>query len=79
MGTIFDPQVRSTLLLRASSLRPDRPALWGSLTAPQLICHLTASLPSSAGEPRTGGPRSALSRFPVNSIDARLCCPPWAE
>lgn len=77
MATIFDPQARNSLLQRIGSLTPDRPARWGRLTAPQMICHLTASLPTSAGVPWTVASPSTLSRFPFNWIVIHLL--PWPK
>lgn len=77
MATIFDPQACNSLLQRVSMLTADRPAQWGRMTAPQMICHLTASLPTSADGPQATASPSALSRFPFNWIVIHLL--PWPK
>jgi hypothetical protein len=38
--TIADPAVLGSLLRRFEALTPGRPRRWGTLTAPEMICHL---------------------------------------
>ncbi len=77
MPTIFNPQECRSLHQRIGSLTPDRPPLWGRMTAPQMICHLTVSLPTIRDGPQAAARPSALSRFPFNWIVIHLL--PWPK
>jgi hypothetical protein len=44
-----DPQVRQRVLQRLAVLQPAAPAVWGKMTAPQMLCHLTDSFDVSMG------------------------------
>ena len=54
MKTVTDPAVLEQLVERLSALNPDTPRVWGTLTAGEMLCHLsdaTASvLQSDASE-----------------------------
>ena len=41
MKTVTDPAVLEQLVERLSALNPDTPRLWGTLTAGEMLCHLS--------------------------------------
>lgn len=50
MRTLSNARDRSELLERLSKLRPDAKARWGSMSAHEMICHLSDSFRASLGE-----------------------------
>ena len=50
MTTMADAAVRQSVLERLARLEPDSRALWGRMTAPEMICHLKDSFLSCLGE-----------------------------
>src|SRR4051794_7769417 len=50
MPTIRDPSDRESILVRLKGLTPDRVPVWGKLTAPRLLCHLSDQLRVALGE-----------------------------
>ena len=50
MTTLADPSARQRLRHRIEGLTADAPRQWGSMTAPQMICHLTDSFRLTTGE-----------------------------
>jgi hypothetical protein len=39
--SLSDPNCRQEVLVRLAKIRPDTPRRWGTMTAPQMICHLS--------------------------------------
>jgi hypothetical protein len=66
MQTIFDPEQRAVLLRRLDALRPDQPAAWGRMNAPQMISHLICAFQAGLGELEVGPAVGPLSRLPLN-------------
>ena len=66
MPSIFDPQVRASLLDRISRLTPERTPVWGRFTAPEMVCHVSSGLRQGLGELDAGPPSGPFSRFPMN-------------
>jgi hypothetical protein len=66
MPTLFDPEDRTAILDRLSRLAPDRKPIWGSLTAPEMVCHVSSDLRQGLGELAAGPPSGPVSRFPMN-------------
>jgi hypothetical protein len=58
MQTVFDSAARDRLCERLQSLQPDARRRWGTMTAPEMICHLTDQMRHTLGlakaEPRQG-------------------------
>jgi len=50
MKTLFDAASTEEIQRRMERLRPDAPALWGKMTAPQMVCHLIDAFRISLGE-----------------------------
>ena len=50
MSTLADPAARAALCQRLQRMRPDAPAKWGRMTAPQMVCHLNDSFRVGMGE-----------------------------
>lgn len=56
--TVADPEARSGIVARLHSPSPDTPRHWGTMSAPQMIAHLTDQMRHTLGisraEPRRG-------------------------
>jgi hypothetical protein len=50
MKSLLNPADREEILGRLSSVRSDSARRWGSMSAPQMICHLSDSFRSALGE-----------------------------
>ena len=50
MGSMFDAQDRAPMVARAHTLTPQAGRRWGSMTAPQMVWHLSAQLRHLLGE-----------------------------
>lgn len=59
--TIFDPAARDALLERLAGLTPDAKAQWGTMTAPQMVCHLADSLRVGMGDVPTRSTKGPLA------------------
>ena len=57
MKTLSDPNCRQELVARLAHIRPDTPRLWGKMTAPQMICHVTDAFLGIMGEKPMEVPR----------------------
>ena len=53
MPTIFDPNDARAIQARIARLAPGTPALWGRMSAPQMVCHLTDSCKVALGDTPT--------------------------
>lgn len=49
MKTLHAPDVVGDLLLRLQSLQPETPAVWGKMSAHQMVCHLRDSFEFAMG------------------------------
>jgi hypothetical protein len=77
MPTIFDGETRAALQERITRLSPDARATFGRLTAPQMVCHVSAPLRQGLGELDAGTPSGAFSVFPVNLLMIHVV--PWPK
>ncbi len=50
MKSLSEARTLQALQVRVRSLAPDRVALWGTLTAPRMVCHLCDQLRVALGE-----------------------------
>jgi hypothetical protein len=50
MKTLLSPRDRNEVLDRLTKVRPDSQPRWGSMSAHQMICHLSDSFRASLGE-----------------------------
>lgn len=64
MSTLFHQADRAMILRRLDALVPNRPPAWGKFTAPEMVCHVSASLRQGLGELDPGEPAGPF-RFPV--------------
>jgi hypothetical protein len=71
MSTLADPQVRAACRDRIQRLRPDASAKWGSMTAPQMVCHLNDSFRVGTGEKYASPASNFLQRTLVKWIALR--------
>jgi Protein of unknown function (DUF1569) len=62
MKTAWNAADRRELQDRMSALRPDARGQWGSMTAPQMVCHLVESFRMAAGELPVA-PKKSPARF----------------
>ena len=62
MPTLLSSADRDALLQRLRRLQPDSRALWGTLTAPRMLCHLLDSSRVALGETSARREDSFLSR-----------------
>lgn len=49
-ATLYDAAVRETLLARLDRLRPEQRPLWGRMTAPAMVAHLTEAFRMPSGD-----------------------------
>ena len=75
MRSLFDPQIRVTILDRISRLTPERKPVWGRFTAPEMVCHVSCDLRQGLGELSAGPPSGPLSHFPMNWLAIHVI--PW--
>ena len=59
--TVFDRDVRAELVRRMETVAPDRPQLWGKMSAGQMLAHLNASLEMGTGELKAAPKKSPLT------------------
>lgn len=59
MKTVFDPAARAELIERMGRIPPDRAPLFGRMSAPQMVCHVSDALRAALGdlEVKSKGPR----------------------
>jgi hypothetical protein len=50
LKTLLSPRDRNEVLDRLSKVRPDSQAQWGTMSAHQMVCHLSDSFRASLGE-----------------------------
>ena len=50
MKTLWDSSARKELAQRLDKLKPDAPAQWGRMSAPQMVVHVVDALKMSTGE-----------------------------
>lgn len=77
MPSLFDPQVRASIVERISRLSADRKPAWGRFTAPEMVCHVSSGLRQGLGELDAGPTRGPFSRFPMNWLVIHVL--PWPK
>ena len=77
MPSLFESQARDAILDRIARLMPDRKALWGRFTAPEMVCHVSCDLRQGLGELKTGPPSGPLSHVPLNWLAIHVI--PWPK
>ena len=65
MPTVFDPAARATLAARMERVPPERAPLWGRMSAPQMLCHVSDGLRAALGELPVTSRGNALFTNPV--------------
>lgn len=71
MSTLADPRARAACRDRIQRLRPDTPAKWGRMSAPQMVCHLNDSFRVGMGEKYASPASSFLQRTFIKWIALR--------
>ncbi|HEX9216553.1 MAG TPA: hypothetical protein VF864_06200 [Gemmatimonadales bacterium] len=77
MPSLFDPTARDAVLERVGGLTPDRKALWGRFTAPEMVCHVSCGLRQGLGELETAPPAGPLAYAPLNWLLIHVL--PWPK
>ena len=62
MPTLMNAPDRDTLVARLRRVKPDTPGLWGTLTAPRMICHLGDAMRVALGELKAADTSTPLHR-----------------
>jgi hypothetical protein len=62
MATMFEPRARAAMIARLHALTPRSQRLWGKMTAPQMVWHLSAQLRHLLGELEVKPRGNALMR-----------------
>jgi hypothetical protein len=68
MKTLANSREREEILQRLQTLRPAHPRRWGSMSAHQMICHLTDVFRSSMGEKDVSFASRAIPRLPLRWV-----------
>jgi hypothetical protein len=63
MRTLFNSECRAGLLARLGGVRPEEPARWGQMTAPQMLVHLSDTMRLTLGDQPCSRMQSPL-RYP---------------
>jgi hypothetical protein len=63
MKTLWQTDARKELEGRLARLAPDRAALWGRMSAAQMVCHLAESMKMALGDLPVA-PKRSLIRYP---------------
>ena len=77
MPSLFDPQIRDTILARVDRLSPARKPLWGRFTAPEMVCHVSCALRQGLGELEAGPATGPLAHAPLNWLVIHVV--PWPK
>jgi uncharacterized protein DUF1569 len=77
MKTLLDPAWYERVLSRVRALRPETPARWGRMTAPQMLAHLCDQMRYTLGEYRVTLHRGPLRWPPVKH--AIMFWLPWPK
>ena len=62
MKTLLSPRDRNEVLDRLTKVRPDSQRRWGSMSAPQMVCHLSDSFRAALGEKYVSSSSTFLKR-----------------
>lgn len=75
MRSLARPRDRDDILRRLGRLRPDSRPLWGRMSAPQMVCHLSDACRMATGEkpvsPATGRLHRTLLKWAVLYLPVR--------
>ena len=77
MKTIFDAASIEVIRGRMHHLRPDAPALWGKMNAPQMVCHLIDAFRIPLGEEPVTVRWTPLRIYPLRWLLAYVL--PWPK
>ena len=71
MRTLANPEDTNEVLSRLRRVQPGKKALWGRMTAPQMICHLTDSFRLVLGERQVSSATGVFQRTVVKWLALR--------
>lgn len=60
--SLWNPDARHALIARVNSLEPRAPAIWGKMTAPEMLAHVAGWMAMAKGDLRIE-PRNLILRF----------------
>ncbi len=78
MRTIHDPAIHADLTRRAKHLRAESPRRWGTMTAHQMVCHVTDAYRMGLGELHIAEVKPPLPKFLLRWVICRLPLP-WPK
>lgn len=78
MSPLADASARQQLRHRIEALKPDSPRQWGSMTAHQMICHLTDSFRLTTGEKGAGEVQTWFTRNVLKFVALNVPIP-WPK
>jgi hypothetical protein len=76
--TLADPQDKQYVLARAAKVQPDSRALWGRMSAHQMLCHLSDSFLAVMGQKYVSPATGLLQRSVVKWV-ALYAPMPWPK
>lgn len=65
MKSLWNPQSHDEVVHRVSRLLPDRPPVWGRMTCPQMVVHITDAFGMYCGDLKVGFKRTPIQYFPL--------------
>lgn len=77
MKTFLSPRGRSGVLDRLTKVRPDSQRRWGSMSAPQMVWHLSDSLRTALGKKHVSASSTFWKRTLMKWAALWTLCPVW--
>ncbi len=77
MPTLFDSATLAAVVKRLDGLEVDARPGWGSLTAPQMVCHVADAMLCGLGEVPAAAQPGPMSRWPLNRLVIHVF--PWPQ
>src|SRR5258705_5785061 len=77
MPSLFDPQVRTSILDRITRLTADHKPVWERFIVPEMVCHVSSGLRQGLGDLDAGPPNGPFTRFPMNWLVIHVV--PWPK
>jgi hypothetical protein len=77
MRSIWQDVARREVLRRLGTLTPTERARWGSMTAPQMVCHLSESMKMALGDLPCATKKTPLRHAPLKQLIVYIA--PWPK
>jgi hypothetical protein len=65
MKSLWNPQAHDEIVNRVARLTPERPPLWGKMTCPQMVVHITDAFGMYCGDLEVGFKSTPIQYFPL--------------